>query len=565
LALALPAGKALGQSANAPLNADYYHLAERYEIAQGRFSELAFTGVRPYQRRVLAQWADTLAARGGGSRADAFNLAYLQRDNWAWSGGNTDAGKPLLRHFFQTPAALFRVSEPNFALHANLVLSAGLGRSTDRPERVYASGRGVELRGHIARKIGFYTLITDNQARFARYVMGAKGAPAGNLPQTRQRGALPQAGFWKEFEGEKTEFFRARGHISFQLLDEINLQAGHDRHFIGNGYRSLALSDFAPEYFFLRMNTRVWKLQYTNLYAVITPRALTDGEIFKDKYFALHHLSVNLTPKLNVGVFENVVFSRGDSLQSNTFDVNYLNPVIFTRAVEHNRASLDNIVLGFDAKWQVMKRLQLYGQLVLDEFKTAEFLGLNSDGSYLNKYGVQAGAKYVDALGIRNLDLQAEWNKVRPFTYSHNQSGQRLSVNDANYQHFGQPLAHPLGANFWEVVGVLRYQPVPRLQLQAVGFYALLGEDAPGQNWGGNIFQNYNQATQQVGNEVGQGVQARLRYVELLASYQLAHNLFVDARQLWRQFDSDDDARDLSTSLTTLTLRWNLPHWRYEF
>ena len=50
---------------------------------------------------------------------------------------------------------------------------------------------------------------------------------------------------------------------------------------------------------------------------------------------------------------------------------------------------------------------------------------------------LQLGAKYVDAFGINNLDLQLEMNRVRPFTHSHNDS-------ISNYTHYNQPLAHPL-------------------------------------------------------------------------------------------------------------------------
>jgi hypothetical protein len=79
--------------------------------------------------------------------------------------------------------------------------------------------------------------------------------------------------------------------------------------------------------------------------------------------------------------------------------------------------------------------------------------------------GLQLGAKYINALGIKNLDLQLEYNRVRPFTYSH-----RDSV--ANYTHYNQPMAHPLGANFSETIGyciINRRQNGPYLQKQCIG------------------------------------------------------------------------------------------------
>src|SRR5690606_10630143 len=157
---------------------------------------------------------------------------------------------------------------------------------------------------------------------------------------------------------------------------------------------------------------------------------------------------INVTKWLNVGVFEGIVFGREDH-----FDFQYLNPIIFLRHVEGTVGSPDNAVAGFDFKANAAKKFQFYGQLLLDEF-LLQVITSNS-GYWANKYGYQLGVKYVDAFKINNLDLQLETNRVRPFTYSHYDS-------TANYTHYNQPLAHPLGANFHEFVGVLKYQPAPK-------------------------------------------------------------------------------------------------------
>ena len=61
----------------------------------------------------------------------------------------------------------------------------------------------------------------------------------------------------------------------------------------------------------------------------------------------------------------------------------------------------------------------------------------------------------MDVLRIRHLDLQAEYNSARPFTYSH-------ASLFTNYAHYRQPLAHPLGSNFKEFVFIGRYQPLKK-------------------------------------------------------------------------------------------------------
>ena len=70
-------------------------------------------------------------------------------------------------------------------------------------------------------------------------------------------------------------------------------------------------------------------------------------------------------------------------------------------------------------------------------------------------------------------------NYIRPYTYQH------ASYYTA-YTHYQQPLAHPMGANLTEVLGVLSYQPLPRLMLVGKAFYTEQGLDY-GYDAAGNI------------------------------------------------------------------------------
>ena len=136
--------------------------------------------------------------------------------------------------------------------------------------------------------------------------------------------------------------------------------------------------------------------------------------------------------------------------------------MIFYRSIEQQNGSFDNSVAGLNFKANVKKQFQVYGQFLLDEFNLTEIR--KGSGWWANKFGLQLGAQYVDAFGLKNLDLRLESNRVRPFTYSH-----RDSV--ANYTHYNQPLAHPLGANFQEWIGIARYQPTGKLMLQGKILY----------------------------------------------------------------------------------------------
>jgi hypothetical protein len=281
------------------------------------------------------------------------------------------------------------------------------------------------------------------------------------------------------------------------------------------------------------------------------------GRAYPDKYNALHHLSINIGKKLNIGVFESVIFTPDDTLGSDHLRLDYFNPIIFYRAVEQQNGSSDNVILGMDFKWNIVKTFQVYGQFVLDELVIDNLKAGN--GWWANKFGIQVGGKYIDAFGISNLDLQGEINVVRPYTYSHNSAF-------GSYSNYQQPIAHPLGANFKEAIGILRYQPIPRLNITGKLILIQTGRDSTNVNWGGNILKPNNlQRPKNFGNEIGQGIANNIYFANLTLSWQLKHNIFIDGTVIIRRSEGDLPAYNNNTSITSLALRWNIPQRLYEF
>jgi len=540
----------VAQSTNATLNEDYYHWIDRYEIKSGRIVPGFFTSVKPYKRDAIIKYLDTLSATGSlfSSRSDQYNLEYLRNDSWEWSRSETNTSKkPVLKSLYKNKSDLVYVDIPEFDLHVSPVLYLGVGSDSRLDDPITINTRGVEIRGMVDRKVGFYTFIGENQSVLPLYVSEELG---------RNR-VIPHEGFWKTFKENGVDFFQARAYIDFNISKHIYMQFGNDRTFTGNGYRSLIFSDYSPPNLFLRTNVKVWKLNYLFQINRMAADARTSGnQRYPEKFVAYHHASFNIGKKLNLGVFESVVFSPKDSVNDNTFDLSYLNPVIFYRAIEQQFGSSDNALLGMDAKWNAFKGVSFYGQFVLDEFLWDEISA--SNGWWANKWALQAGAKYIDVFGVSNLDLQAEYNVVRPYTYSHySQYG--------SYSNYRQSLAHPLGANFSEWVGIIRYQPIPKLNVIAKTFYAKAGRDDVDQNWGGNILKNSNTREQEYNNTIGQGNSNTILFIDFTASYMLKHNLFIDGKQIFRQSKSDLAAYNSNTSLTSLALRWNIPQRLYDF
>jgi hypothetical protein len=544
------------QSNYAPLNEDYYHLIDRYEIKAGKIVPLLFTSIKPYKRSSIIDFIDTLKHDGVFiTEADQFNEEFLRNDSWEWSNSATnDSRKPVLKHFFKKKSDFFFVHNDEFDLHVNPVIYFGLGDDSRRTDLLFTNTRGVEVRGMVDEKVGFYTYLTDNQAVLPSYVWEQMG----------QNPVVPHEGFWKEFKDARgVDFLQARGYITYDATKHIHLQLGHDRFFIGNGFRSLALSDFSSPSMFLRGNVQVWKVNYFFLInQMVADVAGNLGGLksveagYPNKFSALHHISINIGKKLNLGIFESVVFSADDSVGSDHLRLDYFNPIIFYRAVEQQNGSSDNVLLGLDFKWNALKHLQLYGQFLLDEFVLDNIR--DGNGWWANKFGIQLGGKYIDAFTIPNLDLQGEINIVRPYTYSHN-------TNYGNYTHYRQPLAHPLGANFREMVGLVRYQPVPRLQLTGKLIMIRTGRDASGENWGGDVLKNNRTRMKEYNNEISQGNLNDIFYGSFAATWMFKHNLFIDATAIIRKSKSELALYDNNTSITSLALRWNIPKRLYEF
>src|SRR5436190_24110407 len=419
---------ALSQTTYLPQGDKANILLERLEIKAGKDSILNFSKLKPYSRNQAINGANSYVQRFGTSslsKTDAYNLHSLYMNNLEYvdqdERSSYQSKKPIAKSFYKTPANLFELHQQDFDLIINPVFQFQLSKENGNDQTLFLNTRGVQVRRRIANKIGFETYITDNQERDPLYVRGF----------VAEREAVPGVGLYKAFKTTGYDYFDARGYFTFNVTKYIDVAFGYDRNFIGTGYRSLYLSDFSNNILFLKLNTRIWKFNYQNLFMELHPaESVLTNRLLPKKYAVMHHLDLNIGKSLNIGLFEGIIFGRPDH-----FEFGYLNPIIFYRSIEQQNGSFDNALVGLDAKWNVKHALQFYGQLLIDEFVLSALK--ENNGSWVNKWGIQAGAKYIDALGIKNLDLQLETNRVRPFTYSHDDSV-------SNYTHYNQPLAHPL-------------------------------------------------------------------------------------------------------------------------
>ncbi|MBI3143164.1 MAG: hypothetical protein HYZ16_10085 [Bacteroidetes bacterium] len=531
-----------------------YYL-QRAEIRSGVLKNKTFFDIQPMQRAEGADFVHT-NTQWLVYGADSSNYWYAMNDNSGWAKKKIfTSKKPILKTFYRDPANLYALSQEGFQVFVNPVIlyMQGYERGYALDEPIFKNERGIEVSGNLGRKLGFYTYFTDNQARYPTYVQEYIGAH-----QT-----LPGEGFYKGFKTGGVDHYTARGHVTFGAVDDkVHILFGHSRNFIGNGIRSLILSDFAKDYLQLKVNTKVWRFNYQNLYAqlndyqkyqLMNPRPL----VHPRKYMVSHYLSLDLLKNLNIGLYEVIMFHDVDG-NGRGFEADYINPIIFYRAVEHSVGnSPDNVLMAATINYLPTKGVSLYAQYLIDEFKFYEFLA--RDKWWANKYCLQLGLKGVDLFEVKNLDYTLEYNMVRPYTYSHSSTGN-------NYIHYNQPLAHPLGANFKEIINQVRYIPLKNLYLTATYRYSTQGLDTANINYGGNIFSLYNDnRPSEYGVKAGQGIESNINCVTVEMSYMVRHNFFIDFIGMLRNYQSGYSQLNRNDLIFHVGVRWNGIHKNLEF
>ncbi len=318
----------------------------------------------------------------------------------------------------------------------------------------------------------------------------------------------PKSFYFERKKDSIISYLDLRGRVSFTPNHVFNFQAGIDNNFIGEGNRSMLLSDYSAPAPFAQIRTKFWRLEYLMLYQFYREKVKSQ---WKNKYAASHYLSINATKWLNFGFFETVIFQPKDTTLNRGFDPEYLNPIIFYRPQEYSMGSSDNIILGFQISAKY-KGHTVYAQAILDEFSLSELR--KKTQWWGNKYGGQFGIKGRFQNTIGDFFYRTEFNTARPYTYSH-------SLLIQNYGNQGYALANPYGGNFAEILGELKWQR-SKLGIKFFASYFLKGFDLKdGLSYGGDIYQSYNNRPHEYYNKIGQGEGNNGVRIMLSTSYKI--------------------------------------------
>lgn len=449
-----------------------------------------------------------------------------------------------------TDEHLLNFQGDDYTIYADFLPDFQIGRELSEGKTTWKNTRGYQIGGTIGNKFSFYTNGFENQAVFANYIT--------DFVNTNKVVPSEMSG---KLNNRVKDWAYVTALLSYTPNKHLNVALGYDRNFIGDGYRSMLLSDVAANYSFLRLRATLGNVQYQTIFSYMLDNEverLTNDRRFgaRGKWNAMHYFDWNVSNRFSLGFFQAVTWSDVEPEGKRGFDFNYIHPFAFLRPIEgSNAASPDKMRLGLNTKYEITTKAALYGQFMLEEFTFDEMF--NGSGFWSNKWAAQLGIRGSDLFKINNLNYLAEFNTARPYTYSH---FQRIT----SYSGMSQPLAHPLGANFREFLGIANYT-YRRFDFQAQASYAIYGLDPEGMNYGGNIFLDYTTRVSEYGNKVAQGLKTNLLFLEAKASFLLnpKYNLKFEIGTLIRTEKSLNFKKE--TQLITFGLRSSFRNLYQDF
>jgi hypothetical protein len=348
----------------------------------------------------------------------------------------------VTEHLFKKHFLEFKGKNYYLTISPTFDFSVGKDFSDTTKRLLFQNTRGFHIEGDLFKNFSFSTSLYENQSRNPWYqtnyfnAIGESYVKHSDSTYYTQNAVIPGLGRTKPFKNGGFDYAFAMGDISYQPIKVLTLSAGNTRKFVGDGYRSILLSDNSFSAPFFQVNYRFlprWEFVYmrSRLMNLLRRPASTTVEAYYDpKVLAVNYLSFQATKDLTISLFEGTVYSKGDSIVSKYASPWMYNPVPLVGAfvVKKNEA---NSIIGLNIGYTPISILRTYAQLA---FNSRHY-----------GYGAQLGLRVMEPFKISNLFIQLEGNHVSNKLY-------RSTNPRLNYSHFNLPLAIVKGEGFTEVL-----------------------------------------------------------------------------------------------------------------
>ena len=312
------------------------------------------------------------------------------------------------------------------------------GRGRGSTERIYRNRLGGIVRGHVDDILGFRLSFEQAREEGSRRYHQRDDVfePRLEVPQLK---------------GNRVDYHEGTAYVAFgtRLFD---VQIGKDVASWGPaGVDNLGLTNNAPSFDMVRLSTRWGAFKVVSIAGFLRPcpdrpdSPLCSGasdssatyvvnnitrSLDREKYLAAHRMEVALTPWIDLGFQELVVYGdRGPELS-------YLNPIMFYWAAQSYLGDKDNLMMGLDLDIHPGRGVRLYFAYLADDLKKLRLFS----NDFANKFSFQSGLLWVDPFGLRDAELRAEYARIEPWIFTH-----KFPIN--TFRHFDAPLGHSLGPN----------------------------------------------------------------------------------------------------------------------
>ena len=283
------------QSAYLPLNQEYNRSLQKALYSKNiRFH----TSIRPYA------FGDIKAVVNYDSLQSLLRMNRVIEKKWkqkAWD-----------KFFNDDVITLYK---KKFSLVMNPLMNFSYGHDFVENKNVWVNTRGIEVKGRIGKNFTFYTNYYENQGAFVNYIDTAIREKMVIPGQGRVQYYLDSTGKHLYLNGKGFDYSSATGYISVTAGKHFMFQLGHGKNFLGDGYRSLLLSDNAYANAYFKMEINFWHMKYLVLYNQYLDMHEDIPEIgYARKYSAVHYLSWAISKQVNLSFFDAIIWQATDTL-----------------------------------------------------------------------------------------------------------------------------------------------------------------------------------------------------------------------------------------------------------
>lgn len=327
-------------------------------------------------------------------------------------------------------------AKDGFHICADFIPDFQVGSSSRASRTPWTNTRAARISGNFGRKVYFEMEDFENQARFPGYVDS----------YIRRTGVVPGSQrFRRNSKTAPYDFNHASGKLVYIPDTMFRFELGYGKNFIGDGRRSLLLSDWAFNYPYLKATVNYRSLQYSVMWSQYISQLSNTFYYsgFPRKWAQTFFLDWLFTKDGSIGLFESVIWPDQDNNNRKDLSWTMVSPVMFLHGSKSPSGTVNSTLTGLNVRYRVYKNTHVYGQFAVSDMLRSKH--------WQKRFAAQLGARGFGLFGLEGLSLLAEFNMANPYTYA-GSSGQ------VNYAHYNQSLAHPFGAYFKEGLLVAAYQ-----------------------------------------------------------------------------------------------------------